>query len=141
MAQTQQPMSGVERSTRPERRITGPFVSFDVPFEIARLRAEGPYEREGHAGRTLAKYSDLRVVLEAMKSGARLPFHETAERLTIQVVFGQLRVCLDQGDNCDLAEGSFAAIDAARVHELECLEECAFVLTLAWPPADGRMGT
>jgi quercetin dioxygenase-like cupin family protein len=123
---------------QPGRGLDAPFISVDVPFEIARLRAERAYETEGHAGRTVTKYPDLRVVLEAMKEGVRLPLHETAERLTLQVILGQLRVWMEFGDNCDLAEGSLAAIDAARVHEIECLHECAFVLTLAWPPSAGR---
>jgi quercetin dioxygenase-like cupin family protein len=111
-----------------------------MPFEIARLRAERAYEAEGHAGRTLAKYADLRVVLETMKAGLRLPFHDTAERMTLQVIFGQLRVWLRFGGNCDLSEGSVAAIDAASVHEIESLQECAFLLTLARPPGPHRAG-
>lgn len=130
--------SGALQPQRTEPRIDGPFISFDVPLEIARLRAAGAHEREHHAGRTLTKYPDLRVVLETMQRGARLPFHETAERMTLHVVVGQLRVRLEHGESCDLAEGSFTAIDAARVHELECLEECAFLLTLAWPRAARR---
>lgn len=127
--------SGAPQPERPGRRIDAPFISFDVPFELARLRAERAYDVEGHAGMTLTKYPDLRVVLEAMKPGVRMPLHETGERMTLQVVFGQLRVWTEAGENWDLAEGSFAAIEAARVHELECLDACAFLLTLAWPPA------
>jgi quercetin dioxygenase-like cupin family protein len=131
-------MSDVGRSGAPERQIDAPFISVDVPFEIARLLADRAYGKEGHAARTLVKYPDLRVVLEAMSAGSRLRIHETAERMTLQVVFGAVRIWLEYGDNCDLAEGSFAAIDAARVHEIECLESCAFLLTLAWPPAVDR---
>jgi quercetin dioxygenase-like cupin family protein len=119
----------------PERRIDGPFVTFDLPFELARLRSEHAYDLEGHAGRTLTKYPDLRVVLEAMKPSVRMPLHETAERMTLQVVLGQIRVWLEHGRSWELAEGTFTAIDSSRVHELECLHECAFLLTLAWPPA------
>jgi quercetin dioxygenase-like cupin family protein len=126
--------SGALLAEDTHRRIDGPFVSFDVPFELARLRSEPAYGAEGHVGRTLTKYPDLRVVLEAMKAGERLPFHETAERMTVQVVVGQIRVWTEYGRHRDLAEGSYAAIDAARVHEIECIHECGFLLTLAWPP-------
>ncbi len=68
----------------------------------------------------------------------RLPFHETAERMALQVILGHVRVWLRYGENCDLSEGSFAAIDAGRVHEIESLQDCAFLLTLAWPPAERR---
>ncbi len=135
---TQASMSDVGRNEAPERQIAGPFISLDVPFEIARLLADRAYGKEGHSGRTLVKYPDLRVVLEAMSQGARLRIHETAERMTLQVVFGAIRVWLEHGDNCDLAEGSFAAIDSARIHEIECLDACAFLLTLVWPPAADR---
>jgi quercetin dioxygenase-like cupin family protein len=133
--------SDIGRNEAPERQIDGPFISLDLPFEIAQLVADRAYEEEGHAGRTLAKYPDLRVVLEAMSPETRLRIHETAERMTVQVISGVLRVWLEYGDNYDLAEGSFAAIDAARVHEIECLEPCAFLLTLAWPPAAGAKET
>jgi quercetin dioxygenase-like cupin family protein len=117
-----------------ERAIDAPFTSCDVPLEIARLRAERTYAVEGHCGRTLAKYADLRVVLEAMKAGERLPLHETAERMTLHVVLGRVLVRDRDGRGHELGEGTFAAIDAANAHEVECLHECAFVLTLAWPP-------
>jgi quercetin dioxygenase-like cupin family protein len=123
---------------RPEQPIPHPeepFVSFDLPFEIARLQAETGYEAEGHAGRTLTKAPELRVVLEAMKAGTRLPLHGTPERVTLQVMIGQLRVWLEHGDNYDLAEGCFVSVEAGRVDEIECLDECAFLLTLSWPPA------
>jgi quercetin dioxygenase-like cupin family protein len=130
--------SSVYHSGREERRVDAPFMSADVPSEIGRLRVEHAYETEGHAGRTLAKYPDLRVVLEAMKRGVSLAFHETAERMTLYVVLGQVRVSTGDGEQSDLTEGSFAAIEAARVLQIECLEECAFVLTVAWPPAARR---
>jgi len=115
-------------------RVDEPFISSDLAFEAARLQASREYAVEGHAGRTLTKYPELRVVLEAMKAGTRLPFHETGEQLTLHVILGQLRVWLPFADNCDLFEGSFAASEAGRVHEVEALQDCAFVLTLAWPP-------
>jgi len=101
------------------------FISIDVPFELARLQASDAYQTEGHAGRTLTKYPELRVVIETVKTGVRLPFHETAEQMTLQVILGQLRVWMRHGENRDLTEGSFVAIDAGRVHELESLQDCA----------------
>jgi quercetin dioxygenase-like cupin family protein len=118
--------------------IGDPFISIDVPFEIARLQASGAYQTEGHSGRTLTKSPELRVVVEAMKAGVRLPLHEPAEQLTLQVVLGQLRVWMRHGENSELSEGGFVAIDAGRVHELEALQDCAFLLTLAWPPVERR---
>lgn len=131
-------MTSASPSGSTGRAIGEPFISMDVPFERARLRANRAFEVEGHAGRTLTKYPELRVVLETMKGGVRLSFHETAEQMTLQVLLGQLRLWMRNGENCDLAEGSFAAIDAGRLQEIESLEDCDFLLTLAWPPAERR---
>ena len=125
---------------RPGRGIDDLFVSTDVPYELARLRASPEYAREGHAGRTVTKYPEQRVVVEAMKAGARLPMHETEEELTLQLVLGQLRVWMPFGGSFELSEGSLAAVDAGRIHELEALQDCGFVLTLAWPPMARREG-
>ena len=32
-------------------------------------------------------------------------------------------------------EGTFYAVDSERAEAVECLDECAFTLTVAWPPA------
>ncbi len=120
------------------RRADAPFISVDLPFELARLQASRAFEAEGHAGRTLTKYPELRVVLETMKAGARLAIHETAEEMALQVLLGQVRVWMRYDANCDLAEGSFAAVDAGRVQEIEALQDCAFLLTLTWPPMERR---
>lgn len=133
-------MISASPSGRPGHGIDELFVSTDVPYELARLRASPEYAREGHAGRTVTKYPELRVVIEAMKAGTRLPMHETGEELTLQVLLGQLRVWMPFGGSFELSEGSLGAVDAGRVHEVEALQDCAFILTLAWPPTTRREG-
>jgi quercetin dioxygenase-like cupin family protein len=44
------------------------------------------------------------------------------------------------GGSFELSEGSLGAVDAGRVHEVEALQDCAFILTLAWPPTTRREG-
>ena len=117
-----------------EQQVAGPFVSADLPLACALLRSEPAYQREGHTARTLAKYRDLRVVLVAMKAGTHIRAHETAERLAIDVLAGRLRVWLRGGQNQDAGEGTFLAVDAEQAEGFECVEDCAFTLTVAWPP-------
>jgi len=121
--------------TLEQRRIGDPFVAADVPKELDRLRGGWGWEAEGHAGRTLAKFPNLRVVLETMKAGIRVPLHEAAERMTLQIIGGRLRIRFRTGDWTDLEEGNFGAVAPALVSEFEALDECTFLLTLAWPPA------
>jgi quercetin dioxygenase-like cupin family protein len=105
-----------------------------MPFACALLRAEPAYQQEGHTARTLAKYRDLRVVLVAMKAGARMTVHETAERLAFQVLLGRLRVWLRGGPSEEAGEGAFLVVDTEHAEAVECLDECAFTLTVSWPP-------
>ena len=114
--------------------VSGPSLSVDLPFACALLRAEPAYDQDGHTARTLAKYRDLRVLLVAMKAGTRMSVHETAERLALQVLVGRVRVWLRGGGSEEAGEGAFFAVDTERAEAIECLEECAFTLTVAWPP-------
>jgi quercetin dioxygenase-like cupin family protein len=116
------------------QRVAGPSLTVDLPFACALLRAEPAYDHDGHTARTLAKYRDLRVVLVAMKTDARMTVHETAERLALQVLAGRLRVWLRGGGSEEAGEGAFLALDTERAEAIECLDECAFTLTVAWPP-------
>jgi quercetin dioxygenase-like cupin family protein len=78
------------------------------------------------------KYDDFRVVLTALKARARLPGHQTEGRISIQTVVGHIQVRA-QGRTFDLAAGSLLALDRGIPHDVEALEESAFLLTIAWP--------
>ena len=131
--------SAHSRPEHPDRGVDAPLLTADIPIELARLRSEHGYEVEGHAGRTLTKNPDLRVVLEAMKPGVHQRLHATGERMTLQVLVGQLRVRTERGEDVVLSQGGFTAIDAEGAHEIYSLFESAFLLTLAWPPGRGEV--
>ena len=61
--------------------LTASLLTFDLDREIHQLRSEGRWQ-SGHTAKTLAKYSDFRVVLIVMKTGGRLEKH-SALLLTI----------------------------------------------------------
>lgn len=119
-----------------ERPLEGPCLTFDLPFERARLEAEETYARTGHNARTLAKYPDTRVVLTALKAGSKVRTHETDERIAVQVMTGRVRLWLPYGTSEEIGEGGFAVLDRAVAHELEALEDSAFLLTVTWPDQD-----
>lgn len=119
-----------------ERPLEGPCLTFDLPRELAQLRAEDTYTRTGHNARTLAKYPDTRVVLTALKAGSKVRTHETDERIAVQVMIGRVRLWLPFGTKEDVGEGGFAVLDRAVSHELEALEDSAFLLTVTWPEQD-----
>ncbi|HEV2114185.1 MAG TPA: cupin domain-containing protein [Terriglobales bacterium] len=82
----------------------------------------------------LLKTSDLRILLIAMKRGARLPEHHADARLSIQVWKGSVRLTVS-GETAVLKGGSVAALEASVLHSVEAIEDSSLLLTLAWPRA------
>ncbi len=107
-------------------------LTFDLETEISRLKGEETWQRESHNANTLVKEPDFRIVLIAMKSGAKLAQHRTAGRLSIQVLDGEILVHLPD-KVVDMPTGSLLALDRQVTHDVEARDESAFLLTLMWP--------
>ena len=114
--------------------MAGPFLEFDLTRELAQLHAE-PAWSSGQNAKTLVKYDSLRVVLMALKSGARVPGHQTKGRISIQTFVGHIHVRA-AGRTFDLPAGTLLALDQGLPHDVEALEESAFLLTIAWPSGE-----
>lgn len=127
-------------STRPflpdrlslERPLSGPSLEFDLEAELARLRSEDTWRRNGHNAQTLAKYPDVRIVLGCARAGTRMPTHEPNERLTVQCISGHVRVYA-AGKAMDVKAGHLAVVDKAMAHDIEAVKDSAFLLSVSWP--------
>lgn len=117
---------------RPAAHLADPIGALDLRAEVARLRDEEPWRRSGRHSRTLIKDADLRVVLLALRAGARLEKHHAPGRITIHALDGRLRVGV-AGQSLELAAGQLVTIGPTIPHEVEALAESAFLLTIAWP--------
>lgn len=121
----------------PDRRrphagpMASPFLEFDLNAEIDRLHAENTWST-GRNARTLVKYETFRVVLTALRSGVRIAEHRTEGRIAIHVVHGHLRLKA-AGRAFDLRSGGLVSLDDSEPHDLEAIEDSAFLLTIAWP--------
>lgn len=111
--------------------MAAPFLEFDLPAEIHRLRAETTWST-GHNARTLAKYDDVRIVLIALRANARMPEHKTEGRISVHVLAGHIQVKA-AGRTFNLRPGGLLALDQGLPHDVEALEESALLLTIAWP--------
>jgi quercetin dioxygenase-like cupin family protein len=111
--------------------MAGPYLEVDLGREIGQLHRESPWQG-GQNARTLVKFDDFRVVLTALKAGERIAEHKTRGRVTIHLLTGHVRLAA-RGRTFDLRPGSLLALDRETPHELEALEDSAFLLTLAWP--------
>lgn len=115
---------------RAPQRLDLPMRSFDLPAVSEQLRQEATYHAGDRNARTLVKESGLRVVLTVLKSGAQLKEHKAAGPVSIQTVAGHIRVQA-AGTLFDLPAGNVVVLDAGVPHDVEVIEESAFLLTLA----------
>jgi quercetin dioxygenase-like cupin family protein len=108
----------------------GDALTFDLPGEIDQLQREGGWERGDRNAKTLVQEPGLRVVLVALKPGARLDDHQSHAQVTVHVLDGRLLVHL-----ADRTIEAFAdrlvSIETGVAHELEALEASVFLLTIA----------
>jgi quercetin dioxygenase-like cupin family protein len=111
--------------------MNGPFLQFDLAAQVAGMRRETDWQ-EGHNAKTIVKYPDFRVVLIALKAGGHLKEHKTGGRISIHAVSGRIRVHA-AGQVFDLPPGQLLVLDRDVPHDVEALEESAFLLTIAWP--------
>ncbi len=108
---------------------------FNLDEEIARFK---PNEDNvaGRRAETLIKNERLRVVLVTMRTGITLHAHSAPGPITIHVLRGRFKVTYG-GVEVELAEGSLISLDTAVRHEVETLDEGAFLLTIGWAPKSG----
>jgi quercetin dioxygenase-like cupin family protein len=117
---------------RPAQRLAARALGFDLGEESRRLKTEAPWQRGDRNAKTLVKEPHLHITLTALKTGARLDQHTTAGPVTIHALSGRLRLSVE-GDVLDLGPGQLLALEPGVIHEVEALEESAFLITLGWP--------
>ena len=115
---------------RPAQRLDAPWLAFDLAAEIEQLHNERSWATAGHDAKTLVKEADLRLVLIALKAGGRLAQHETAGRAVIHLLQGQLRVRPSDLVK-ELMPGDLLAMERDVAHEVEAVDDSAFLLTVA----------
>lgn len=102
------------------------------------MRSEPAYLREGHTARALVREHDLRVMLIVMKAGSRITKHIANETVSIQTLAGRLRLQLPrlarqrEDRIVDLPMGRLLVLDRGIEHDVEAVEDSAFLLTFGW---------
>jgi len=106
-------------------------VHFDLATIDAELRREDAFRRSGHTARTLAHERDLRIVLVAMKAGARIAEHRANDAAAVHTLSGHVRLHLPD-QTADLPAGRLLVLERGLRHDVEAIVESAFLLTLGW---------
>jgi quercetin dioxygenase-like cupin family protein len=117
---------------RPAQRLTGQALAFDLQSEIEALRSEASWQRGDRNAKTLVKEQAFRVVLTALKAGARLDSHEVHAQFTLHGITGRVRVTVP-GQTIEVPAGHVLSVEEGTPHGVEAVEESAFLLTIAAP--------
>lgn len=111
--------------------LTGQSAEFNLEQEAEDL-VRSPQWQTGIARKVLVQYPDFQITLRRMKAGSHIPNHHNPGRISVQTVLGRIRMRAD-GRTFDLPEGAILVLDRAVTHDVEALEESAFLLTVALP--------
>jgi quercetin dioxygenase-like cupin family protein len=112
------------------KRLSTPSM-LNLNEEMDAILSEKPWHETGRNSRTIAKYSNFRIVLAALKQGASLEKHQAKGCLSIQVFKGRIRVCLPQ-DVIDMSKEKLLTLDNAIPHAVEALEDSIFLITMSF---------
>jgi quercetin dioxygenase-like cupin family protein len=135
-------VSGLDRArsvismARPDSPEFGTI--FDFEAIVREMRSEEAYLREGHTARALVREHDMRVVLIAMKAGARIAKHVANETVSIQTLAGGLRLQLPrlarqrEDRIVDLPLGRLLVLDRGLEHDVEAVGDSALLVTFGW---------
>ncbi|HEY4010552.1 MAG TPA: cupin domain-containing protein [Acidobacteriaceae bacterium] len=121
-------------TSTPDGNMIDKVAQFDLNQEIADAAQKKPWAA-GHYAKTLFKKHDLRVVLINMERGAHMKEHHADGTLSVQVLSGRVRVNVG-GKPHELAAGNLFTLGASIRHDVEALDDSAFLLTISWPNAD-----
>ena len=134
---SRKPGASLRQVGHPVTGLAGPLLQFDLTVETEKLRQEDAWKATSRNAKTLVKYPDLRVVLISLKAGKRIEGHKADESISIQVLSGKLRLHLP-GRTVELLHGHLLTLERCLPHDVEAVEDSAFLLTLSWQPSAAR---
>lgn len=110
------------------------FATFDLSREIADSEQKKPWQ-SGLYAKTLYKSDDFRTVLITMERAAHMKEHHTDGTISVHVLKGSVRMNA-QGQAHDLKVAGLFTLAPSIKHDVEALEDSAFLLTISWPPSE-----
>lgn len=125
-------MTDKERGDVRGRGLDAPLHTFSVQGALERLRTEAAWKVGDRNAVTLVKTDKVRVVLIGMKKWASLLEHRVEGPMTLYVLEGSIKFVVGS-HSCTLIHSGFVSLDHAIPHDVEALEESAFLLTIVQP--------
>jgi quercetin dioxygenase-like cupin family protein len=118
--------------TREPRTLTAALEVLDLQQELKRLVNEPEWSGGDRNAVTLAKSSSFRLVLVALRAGARVGEDEAHGPMSVQVLRGTVTVRRSE-DAAHLRPSELAAMEAGGAWSVSADEDSAVLLTIAWP--------
>jgi quercetin dioxygenase-like cupin family protein len=126
--------------TNPQANLTrlpelgNEVIRCNIGDELEKLKKAASWQREsGRSSETLVKYEQFRIVLVRMKAGSYMSHHRAEGPISIQAIQGRISVHLPEDRVERLNPGDLLTLDRCLEHDVEAMEESAFLLTIAWP--------
>jgi quercetin dioxygenase-like cupin family protein len=127
-------MSSHQASLTRLPQLANEVIRRNIGSELQKLKKALSWQREsGRSSETLVKYGEFRIVLVRMKPGSYMSHHRAEGPISIQAIQGKIRVHLPEDRIEELEVGDLLTLDRCLEHDVEALEESAFLLTIAWP--------
>lgn len=114
------------------RALDLPLMTFDIPAEIADMKASDQWKTARRGAKTLAKNGDVRMVLVGLSKGLAIHEHRAEGPITVSVAEGKLRFKVGDEERI-LERGALLTLGSGITHQLEALEDSAFVVTVIQP--------
>ena len=108
--------------------------SLDLASELTDSSQHKPWQ-SGLYSKLLLKADDLRLVLIAMETGARMKEHHADGTVSIHALQGTLCVHTREQTQ-ELHAGQILTIASGIKHDVEAREDSAFLLTISWPSGE-----
>ena len=117
-------------------QLADEVIRRNISEELEKLKEAPSWKREaGRSSETIVKYAEFRIVLVRMKPGSYMSHHRAEGPISVHAVLGKIRVHLPDDRIEELGPGDLLVLERGLEHDVEALEECAFLLTIAWPEA------
>jgi quercetin dioxygenase-like cupin family protein len=114
--------------------LASEVIRRNIDDELENLKKAPSWRREsGRSAETIVKYEEFRIVLVRMKPGSYMSHHRAEGPISIQAIHGKIRIHLPEGRMENLGPGDLLTLERCLEHDVEAIEESAFLLTIAWP--------
>jgi quercetin dioxygenase-like cupin family protein len=122
-------LEACERESVMGRQLDLSMMSFNIPEEIAAIRRHEQWSTNRRSAKTLVKNEDLRIVLVLVSSGMTIHEHQAEGPITVSVAQGSI-LFKAEGKERVLRSGDLLTLESGIPHQVEALEDSAFVLTV-----------